>query len=346
MKAASRLRYLIGRAAAALALLATAAWFGLADAQEIPGGGYVVFGDMTRFLQELRHLPAEHLAHPTRAQMLAVAGAGSRVVVVGDHGTVLLSDDQGKSWRQAREVPTRVLLTSVSFVGDKLGWAAGHWGLILHTEDGGETWKIQRSDTTVDQPLFSVHFSDASNGIAVGLWSLAVRTTDGGVSWVPVKFPALSAKEKAGPNIYQVFPAKGSVLYAAAEQGLVYRSPDGGATWTLIKTGNRGSFWTGLTLPDDSVLMAGLNGKIWRSSDEGKTWSELNSGVSSSITDLALGSDGSVTAVGLEGAVVISKDGTTFTASPRPDRAPLTAVLLDGQASPLLFSKDGVVGAK
>jgi len=346
MKAASRLRYLIGRAVAASAMLATAAWFGLADAQEIPGGGYVVFGDMTRFLQELRHLPAEHLAHPTRAQMLAVAQAGSRVVVVGDHGTVLLSDDQGKSWRQAREVPTRVLLTSVSFVGDKLGWAAGHWGLILHTEDGGETWKIQRSDTTVDQPLFSVHFSDASNGIAVGLWSLAVRTTDGGVSWTPVKFPALSAKEKAGPNIYQVFPAKGSVLYAAAEQGLAYRSGDGGATWTLIKTGNRGSFWTGLTLPDDSVLMAGLNGKIWLSSDEGKTWTELNSRVTASLTALALGSDGSVTGVGLEGAVVTSKDGTTFTASPRPDRAALTAVLSDGQGDPLLFSKNGVVEAK
>ena len=141
----------------------------------------------------------------------------------------------------------------------------------------------------------------------------------------------------------QVFPAKGSVLYAAAEQGLVYRSSNGGATWTLIKTGNRGSFWAGLTLPDDSVLVAGLNGKIWRSSDEGKTWSELNSGVSSSITDLALGSDGSVTAVGLEGAVVISKDGTTFTASPRPDRAALTAVLPGAKGPPLLFSKDGVV---
>jgi photosystem II stability/assembly factor-like uncharacterized protein len=315
-------------------------------AAQFEGGGGLAGGDLTKFPKELKNQPAMHLANPTHAQMLGVARAGSRVVAVGDHGTVLLSDDQGKSWRQAREVPTRVLLTSVSFVGDKLGWASGHWGLILHTEDGGETWKIQRSDTTVDQPLFSVHFSDPSNGIAVGLWSLAVRTTDGGATWTPVKFPQLSATEKAGPNIYDLVPAKGNVVYAAAEQGLVYRSGDGGATWALLKTGNKGSFWTGLALPDDSVLMAGLNGKIWRSSDDGKTWSELNSGVSASITDLALGSDGSVVAVGLEGAVVTSKDGTTFTASPRPDRAALTAVLPDGQGAPLLFSKDGVVDAK
>jgi hypothetical protein len=44
--------------------------------------------------------------------------------------------------------------------------------------------------------------------------------------------------------------------------------------------------------------------------------------------------------------VVTSKDGTTFTASPRPDRAALTAVLSDGQGDPLLFSKNGVVEAK
>jgi photosystem II stability/assembly factor-like uncharacterized protein len=325
-------------------MLWIAAMAGIAMAQENVAGG--VAGDATKLMKELQQLPALRLAHPTHAQMLAVARAGSRVVAVGDHGTVLLSDDGGKSWRQAREVPTRVMLASVTFAGDKLGWAAGHWGVILHTEDGGETWKIQHSDTTVDQPLFSVYFSDASNGIAVGLWSLALRTTDGGASWTQVKMPALSAKETAGPNLYQVVPAKGAVLYAAAEQGLVYRSSDGGENWTLIKTGNRGSFWTGLTLPDDSVLMAGLNGKIWRSNDQGKTWSELNSGVSASITALALGSDASVIGVGLEGAVVTSKDGTTFTASPRPDRAALTAVLPDGHSDPLLFSKDGVVEAK
>jgi photosystem II stability/assembly factor-like uncharacterized protein len=312
-------------------------------AQENVAGG--VAGDATKLMKELQQLPALQLAHPTHAQMLAATRAGSRVVVVGDHGTVLLSDDRGKSWRQAREVPTRVMLTSVSFAGDKLGWAAGHWGVILHTQDGGETWKLQHADTRVDQPLFSVYFSDASNGIAVGLWSLALRTTDGGASWMQVKMPALSAKETAGPNLYQVVPAKGAVLYAAAEQGLVYRSQDAGATWDLIKTGNRGSFWTGLTLSDDSVLMAGLNGKIWRSSDGGKTWSELNSGVAASLTALALGPDGSVTGVGLEGAVVTSKDGTSFTASPRADRAALTAVLPDAKGGLLLFSKDGVVGA-
>jgi photosystem II stability/assembly factor-like uncharacterized protein len=300
---------------------------------------------VSRFSKELRHQPAMHLANPTRAQMLAVGKAGARIVAVGDHGTVLLSDDAGQTWRQAREVPTRVMLTSVSFVDDKQGWAAGHWGVVVHTEDGGETWKLLRTDTSVDQPLFSVYFSDRSNGVAVGLWSLALRTGDGGATWTPVTIPAPPGADKTGPNLHQIFAAQGGVLYIAAELGAVYRSSDGGQNWTLLKTGNRGSFWTGLALPDASLLVAGLNGKIWRSADAGKTWSEVDSGVTASLTDLALGPDGSVTGVGLEGAVVTSKDGARFTATPRADRAPLTAVLMTGKGTPLLFSKDGVVAS-
>jgi len=313
---------------------------------QFAGGGGEAGGDLTKFPKELKNLPAMHLANPTHAQMLAVARAGSRSVAVGDHGTVILSDDDGKTWRQAKDVPTRVLLTSVCFIDDKQGWAVGHWGEILHTEDGGETWKLQRTDTSVDQPLFSVYFSDASHGIAVGLWSLAVRTADGGATWETVKMPTLSGADKAGPNLYELFADKAGILYIAAELGLVFKSSDGGQTWSLIKTGNKGSFWAGLALADNSVLVAGLNGKIWRSTNAGKTWSELTSGVTASITDLTLSPDGSVIGVGLEGAVINSKDGVNFTASPRPDRAPLTAALATAKGGVELFSKDGVVGVK
>lgn len=299
-------------------------------------------GDLAKFPKELKNLPALHLANPTHAAMLAATRAGARSVAVGDHGIVLLSDD-GKIWRQAREVPTRAMLTSVCFVDGKRGWVVGHWGQILHTEDGGETWKLQRIDINVDQPLFSVYFSDARHGIAVGLWSLALRTADGGTSWTPLKMPTMSANEKAGPNLYQIFAARNNVLYVAAEQGLVFKSPDGGETWDLLNTGNHGSFWTGLSTRDDSVLVGGLNGKIWRSVDAGRTWSELNSGVTASITALAQSPDGGVTGVGLEGVVIDSRDGVNFTPRPRLDRASLTAVITTAGGAPLIFSKDGVV---
>jgi photosystem II stability/assembly factor-like uncharacterized protein len=310
--------------------------------QDVGAGGQ----ELAKFPKELRQLPAMHLAWPTHAEMLAVATAGSRIVAVGDHGTVLLSDNDGKTYRQVREVPTRVPLTSVNFVDDKQGWAVGHWGVVLHTEDGGDTWKLLRQDTSVDQPLFSVYFMDRNNGLAVGLWSLALRTTDGGASWTTVKMPAPPGADKSGPNLYEIFTGKDRTLYIAAEMGAVYRSKDDGQSWSLSLTGNRGSLWAGLELHDGTLLVAGLNGKILRSADSAKTWTDVPSGATGSITDLAQGPDGSVIGVGLEGTVVNSKDGVSFTASPRADRASLTAVLLTAKGSALLFSKDGVVESK
>ena len=43
----------------------------------------------------------------TKAPLLAIARAGSRLVAVGDYGVILLSDDAGATWRQAKSVATR-----------------------------------------------------------------------------------------------------------------------------------------------------------------------------------------------------------------------------------------------
>ncbi|HET6802643.1 MAG TPA: glycosyl hydrolase, partial [Casimicrobiaceae bacterium] len=83
---------------------------------------------------------AFRVAQPTRAPLIGVARAGPRLVAVGDYGVVVLSDDAGTTWRQARAVATRDLLTAVTFVDANRGFAVGHGGTILRTDDGGESW--------------------------------------------------------------------------------------------------------------------------------------------------------------------------------------------------------------
>ncbi|BEV16160.1 hypothetical protein HBDW_29480 [Herbaspirillum sp. DW155] len=63
--------------------------------------------------------PARADAHALHNMMLGAARAGSRIVAVGAHGYVILSDDGGASYRQAEQVPVDVTLTSVSFVDDR-----------------------------------------------------------------------------------------------------------------------------------------------------------------------------------------------------------------------------------
>lgn len=75
--------------------------------------------------------------------MLGVTRAGTRMVAVGEFGNIILSDDNGKTWRQANRVPTTMTLTSVVFVNDKKGWAVGHDSVIITTDDSGENWVRQ-----------------------------------------------------------------------------------------------------------------------------------------------------------------------------------------------------------
>lgn len=178
----------------------------------------------------LSHQPAVHFAEPARNQLLDATRAGDRVVVVGDRGVVLLSDDGGRTYRQARAVPTRATLTAVSFADALNGWAAGHWGVILHTTDGGETWSLQREDTAVDQPLFSIWFKDLRSGYATGLWSLLLSTDDGGETWREVNVPPAADSSRADRNLFKVFADERANLFIAAERGVVYKSSDGGIT--------------------------------------------------------------------------------------------------------------------
>src|SRR5262249_54213052 len=112
------------------------------------------------------------------ALLLGVARAGKRIVAVGEDGNILLSDDDGEAWHQAKDVPTAVTLTAGHVADDKRGWAVGHDTLILHTEDGGETWAKQSGGGESDNAFLSVYFkADGLSGWAIGAFNYTAQTT-------------------------------------------------------------------------------------------------------------------------------------------------------------------------
>jgi len=313
------------------------------------------------------------------ALLLGVTRAGKRIVAVGEYGNILLSDDDGKTWHQAKDVPTTVTLTAVHFADEKRGWAVGHDTLILHTTDAGETWTKQFGGGASENSLLSVYFADANHGWAIGAFNFTAETKDGGKTWVerqtlgrppavapgavpaaPAAAPAASAepfdptKAKRPDDPYaaatgdenhlnQMFAGPdANTLFVAAEAGAVYRSLDGGANWEKVLTGYIGSFWGGLTAKDGTVYAAGMRGNIWKSSDKGATWAKADThGADQSISTGLQLADGSLVFVGLGGQVLYSPDGKTFTLTYRADRKGLNAVLQDG-GSLLVFGEAGV----
>ena len=78
-------------------------------------------------------------------------------------------------------------LSQVFFGDAERGWAVGDRGVIWHTDDGGQRWRLQNSG--VDDRLTAIHFTDADNGWAVGRQTrpythptqgLVLRTRNGG----------------------------------------------------------------------------------------------------------------------------------------------------------------------
>lgn len=272
--------------------------------------------------------------------LLDIARAGDRLVAVGERGIVVWSDDTGNSWHQA-EVPTSVSLTAVAFPTPLKGWAVGHAGVVLHTEDGGQKWlrqldgvaaaklvlqaaeaearaagpgnsKAQRRlveaqrlvDDGPDKPLLDVFFEDERRGFIVGAYNLMFRTQDGGRSWQPWMD---RLDNPLGLHLYAIQIA-GPAVYLAGEQGLFLRSLDGGSTFERLETPYQGTYFALTADAAGQVVLAGLRGNAYRSGDRGGTFQRVPVPIPASLNAIARADDGTLYFANQAGLVLASRD--------------------------------------
>jgi len=240
------------------------------------------------------------------ALLLDAVNADGKIIAVGDHGIVVISRDDGRTWTQSI-TPTRALLTAVSFPDAGHGWAVGHDGVILATSDGGKTWRHQDDGKDPDTVFLDVRFLDRQRGFAVGAYGKFLSTADGGETWQP-----------AGPSADDVHYNRLSVgddgcLYLAGESGTLLTSRDGGKKWQASNVPYDGSLFGALPLGNGVVLAYGLRGHIFRSDDRGVAWEPKTAEVPVLImTGIRLKS-GTVLLGGQGGNFFVSRnDGKTF----------------------------------
>ncbi len=163
---------------------------------------------------------------------------------------------------------------NMQFVNDTLAYAAlGENGLIAKSLDGGNSWtSISTGDTTIH--INAIYMINADTGVAVGRHGKYVRTTNGGSSWSPVAqipntlcylmdilFFNDSVGYMIGGNDYYNWPP------SPVKYGLIYATSDGGVTWTLTDSLNRG-WLTALHKVSDSVAYCfGWDGRVLRISN-------------------------------------------------------------------------------
>jgi photosystem II stability/assembly factor-like uncharacterized protein len=180
-------------------------------------------------------------------------------------------------WQWGNPLPQGNTLHAMSFAGAS-GYAAGDFGTLLHTTDGGTTWSGLLSGTFTD--LTEVQAIDADSLFAAG-GCVARRSDDGGRTFTRVAFTPVesSCKEQfaAGWFINRV------TGFLALTDGTILRTDNNGDTFAqknpLPGTRAPGGAATPVDLrflTDQIGLGATSDGKIYRTTDGANSWSLIS----------------------------------------------------------------------
>jgi len=79
---------------------------------------------------------------------------GETGYISGEFGTVLKTEDAGKSWQHLATLPDNFYPHTALFKEGGIGWVGGLGGQILNTRDGGKTWDPQQTPSIA--PIYSI----------------------------------------------------------------------------------------------------------------------------------------------------------------------------------------------
>ena len=235
---------------------------------------------------------------------------------MGSRGTLLATEDGGRSWR-ARARPAEDVLRDIYFSDELNGWVVCEKNAydlktkdeprtyLMNTTDGGEHWKrVNIRGADVDARLVRAVFSPSGRGWTFGEGGVIYTSHDAGANWIRLKAPTRHLL--LGGTF--IDDHRGWLVGAGAT---IIQTSDGGETWHLSQLPDaKGIRFNATSFIDNRLGWAvGSGGSVYRTVNGGRTWQAQNSRVVADLFDVKFLDAVEGWAVGAEGTLIYTNDG-------------------------------------
>ncbi len=248
--------------------------------------------------------------------------------VVGHNRLIMRTHDGGVTWVEQfydSPAPQFGAIKAVAFFDNNNGFATignaysddigvSCLGHIIRTKDGGSSWDVPYSYTSVEQGFNGVTFLDASSIIAVGVYKIDengndmdrpgwIKSTDGGDTWDSWYFSGL---EGFFTDVAFSDDQNGVMV---GYQGMILHTPDGDETWGLVESGTNQKL-NGVCFADDDYGAAvGDQGTILYTTDGGLNWEKQSSGIMEDLYSVSFVDAQNGVISGRNGIILRTNDG-------------------------------------
>jgi len=191
---------------------------------------------------------------------------------VGEGGAVIKTTNGGQKWIWYECGVENTLRTVAAVNNGQRVIAGGDGGIILISEDAGETWS-QLSSPTI-RNIWNMQMITEEIGWMVGEGGTALKTANGGLNWIqqPMPFPNAPYWDLSFINT--------SFGYICSSSGIVLQTTNGGGNWNIQQAGDTRSIYTIYAFDTLKASAGGFAGKVVYTTDGGISWLAAGGGIS------------------------------------------------------------------
>jgi len=192
------------------------------------------------------------------------------------------------AWFWQNPLPQGNMLFGTKFFDANTGFFTGECGTIMKTVDGGQTYTLINSGTTIE--LNSVFFINTTTGYIAGGTiggsknandGLILKSIDGGNSWTTL-ISGLSP-------LFGIYFLDLNTGYVTGYGGLIMKTTNGGANWLPLSSSTSAALWGISFVNSQTGYITGgdfnpnnkdyVGGLILKTSNAGGTWTQMISGL-------------------------------------------------------------------